>query len=258
MPLILVGLGLYGDENRSRILKLVEDCDVVYLERYTSPVGSIPKYLVESAGSKLRIVSRRDLEDYSSKILGEAVDKKVLIISPGNPLLATTHIQLVIDARRIGIETDVIHGTSAICAALAESGLHIYKLGGISTVVRREKASSERTYRVLRENLERGLHTMLLLEYDESEGYRMSPREALNILLSYDDKGVLGMDRVVVVVCNIGLDSRKVCVCSVGDIISGRVVFDPMDVCIVLIPGDLHFTEEEYLDLLPRCGKRGR
>lgn len=253
MPLVLVGLGLYGDENKSRILSLIAGSDVVYVERYTSPVERLPKYIVEAAGDKLRFVSRRELEDYSDKILDEAMDRNVLILSPGNPLLATTHSQLVIDARKRGVGVEIIHGTSAICAALAETGLHIYKLGGISTVVRREKASSERTYRVLRDNLERGLHTLLLLEYDESEGYRMSPKEALTILLGYDEAGVLNRDMLVIIVCNIGLDNKKVCVCSVGDLVDGRANFDPSDICIVVIPGSLHFTEEEFIDLLPRC-----
>lgn len=255
MPLVLVGLGLYGDENKSRLLRLIKNSDVVYLERYTSPVDRVPDYIVEVAGDKLQLVSRRELEVYSDRILDDALDRNVLIISPGNPLLATTHIQLLIDARRKGIEAEVVHGTSVICAALAESGLHIYKLGGISTVVRREKASSERTYEILKDNLKRGLHTLLLLEYDEAEGYRMSPKEALDILLSYDEEGVLDEERLVVIVCNIGLDNKRVCVCKVGDISSGQVAFGSMDICIVLVPGSLHFTEEEYLDVLPRCSE---
>lgn len=253
MVLILVGLGIYGDENRDRIIKLIKECDVVYLESYTSPIMNYPEFL-EAAGDKLRTVSRRDLEEYSDNIVREAVNRRVVVITPGNPLIATTHVQLIIEARRLGVDVEVIHGTSAICAAIAESGLQIYKLGGVATIMRKEKSPSNRAYLVVRDNLQRGLHTLLLLEYDVSENYRMSPKEAIRILVSYDDEGVLSESTKLVVICNLGSKDKRICVCNIGDVLRGRVAFSSNDVCVVIIPGDLHFVEEEYLSLLPRCG----
>jgi len=252
MPLFLAGLGIYGDENSERIKRLAEECDVIYFETYTSPFNSIPSFLDEFRW-KIRRVSRGVLEEESDKILREARDKKVLIITPGNPLIATTHINLIIDARRLGIDTDIIHSTSSVCAAVAEAGLQIYKIGGVATVMRREKSSSLRAYELLRENADRGMHTILLMEYDAVENYIMSPAEALSILLEYDVDGFLKSIENIVVVCNLGSINKKVCVMSVNDVLSGELYFSNNDVCIMIVPGKMHFVEKEYIDTLPRC-----
>ena len=253
MALILIGLGLYGDENKERILKYVESADVIYIERYTSPLGSIPSYILEAGGDKVVLVSRKDLEEGGSEVVEEALNKNVVVITPGNPMIATTHSYLIIEARKMGVKTEIVHGTSSICAAIAESGLHIYKLGGVSTVVRGEKASVDRVLKIIRDNLMRGLHTLLLLEYASDEDYMMSPPEAINILLERDSEGVLSPSRMVVVLCNLGREDMRICVSTIGELASMPSTGDDWGTCILIIPGELHFMEREYLDILNRC-----
>jgi diphthine synthase len=253
MALYIVGLGIYKYPCIPlEILELISDIDVAYLEKYTSPIDIDPDKLAKILGIKrIIILERRDLEDKSTEIIKKALDKDIVILVPGDPLIATTHTSLIIDARKIGVDTKVIHSSSALCAAIGESGLHTYKFGPYGTIIRKEKGSSKRCYDILVENLERGLHTLFFLEYDYETNYIMTPREAIEILKSYDEKDILKEDRLIIILCGLGSKYEFKRAYTISELKGMEQIYLDRP-CIIIFPGELHFTEREYIELILR------
>ena len=79
------------------------------------------------------IVDRKEVE--SDFLLGYAKDKAIALISGGDPLTATTHVTLVIEARKQNIPVKTIHNSSIYTAAAGKSGLQIYRFGKTASLV---------------------------------------------------------------------------------------------------------------------------
>jgi|Deesub1362A_J573_1020465.scaffolds.fasta_scaffold00001_13 diphthine synthase len=250
MTLYLVGIGIYAEPSLTKeVEEILRNADKIYLEGYTSPID--PKLLDSlKVNGEIQRLTRSEVEEGMYKLIREAMEGDVVILVPGDPLIATTHITLVVEARRRGVDTKIFHSSSALCTAIGESGLHTYKFGASATIMRREVASSKRAYDILIENLERGLHTLFFLEYDAEANYIMSPREAIEILLSYDEEKRISMDNLVIVLCGLGSTDECKYAATIREVLGEEDMYRRP--CILIIPGKLHFTEEEYIETVLR------
>jgi len=135
--LVFVGLGL-EDENGISIqgLEEVKSAESVFIELYTNlmPNFSLNNFKNKS-GKQMNVLSRYELEEENGKIMLNAAEKgKTVFLVPGDPLIATTHITLRLEAKKRKIKTRIIHGTSIISAIMGLSGLHNYKFGKTVTI----------------------------------------------------------------------------------------------------------------------------
>jgi diphthine synthase len=247
--LVFVGLGLH-DENGISLKGLMEvkSAESVFIELYTSllPNFSIERF-EEVSGKKLRVVSRRELEDENGKVvLKEAGNSKAVLLVPGDPLIATTHVALRLEAEKRGIKTRVIHGASIMSAAMGLSGLHNYKFGKSVTVPFPENFS-ETPYDVIAENLRLGLHTLCLLDIDAEEKRYLSIREALEMLLKVEGKrknGTITSERLAVGIARAGSPNPTVKADFAEELLSYDFGEPPYT---LIFPGKLHFMEAEAL-----------
>ena len=130
MALYFIGLGLYDEKDISlRGLETIKKCDVVYLEDYTGMLSCDMKRLEKLYGKKI-ILSSRDLVEKKAEdsILKQAIEKNVAFLVTGDPMSATTHIDLRLRANKLGIECVVIHNAS-VFSAVGVTGLQLYKFG---------------------------------------------------------------------------------------------------------------------------------
>lgn len=127
--LYLIGLGL-GDEKDITVrgLELVKSCDEVWLESYTSILGVDKSRLEEFYGRKLRLAPREQVESESDEIIGACTSRDVALLVVGDPLCATTHTDLLLRAKRIGVRVQVIQNANVMCA-VARCGLQLYRFG---------------------------------------------------------------------------------------------------------------------------------
>lgn len=190
MPLILAGLGTSIDYVSLKVLDELTRADIVLIEPYTSvAVGLGYDRLKRMVLGELVYVSRRDLEEDYEWIIEEAKHKRVLILVAGDPLTATTHVSLLIEARRRGVEVEVIPAVSGVYTSMSLSFLQVYRFGRIVTLT-----YPERNYRphsvieVVRKNLEMNLHTLVLLDIRYDEGKAMNLNEAVDILLELEEE----------------------------------------------------------------------
>jgi len=111
------------------------------------------------ANGSFKIAKRWLVED-GQEILKMSKSSTVVLLSYGDPYVATPHIELRTRAKLENIETNTIHSASAITSMVGEAGLQFYKIGRIVTIMN-EKKSLLTPYTTIFKNLLQGLHTLL-------------------------------------------------------------------------------------------------
>lgn len=166
--LAIIGLGLGSERDISlRGLDAARSSDVVYLEKYTSAFFSPPDAIEGLVGKKVRIAYRDSIEaegDADPAILEEAREKRVALLVVGTPLFATTHAELVIRAKELQIEVELIHNAS-IQSVLGCCGFSSYSFGRtVSIPFFTDLWRPMEFYEGIAANLQSGLHTLCLLD----------------------------------------------------------------------------------------------
>jgi diphthine synthase len=244
---VFVGLGLgEGGVSLSGVQE-IKTSDYAYLERYTSPPSpSLVGGLEKATGKKMILVGREMVED-GKEVLARAKESKVVLAVQGDPMIATTHEDLRVRANERGIPTRIIHGATIAAAAASESGLHFYKFGATVTFTRVSASHHQDVYQRVHKNLLEGQHTLLLLEYDVEKMEGVEPAFVFEKLLDAEKnfkRGVLSDGTFAVVLGRIGMEDEAGSAGSISSL-RGRSFGDPPH--CVIIPGRLHFTEEEAL-----------
>jgi diphthine synthase len=250
MAIYFIGLGLYDEKDITlKGLEAARKCEKVFAEFYTSLLaGTTIEKVEELIGKPIKRLSREDVElNFEKIVLSEARNKDVAFLTAGDPMVATTHADLRIRAKKAGIESYVIHAPS-IYSAVAITGLQIYKFGKSATVAYPEKNWFPTShYDVIRENKERGLHTLLFLDIKADQGRYMTANEAMDILLQVEEmkgQGVFTPETLVVVLARAGSLTPTLKAGYVKDMIEEEFGRQPH---ILIVPGRLHIVEAEYL-----------
>jgi diphthine synthase len=248
--LSFVGLGLGPKGISLEGLDELRSADVVYLEYYTSPhEPKLLKELQDASGKELTVVDRAFVED-GKKILAEAAENKVVLAVLGDPMIATTHGELRARAARSGVETKVIHAATIAVAAASSSGLHYYKFSTTVTVTREAVNKLTQAYHTLHQNLLKGAHTLVLLEYDVQSGEGVTPADAIGGLLLAEGsfkRGAVSSSTFALVMSRLGRQDAYQAAGTFAEL-AGLEFGEPPH--SIVIPGKLHFTEVESISAL--------
>ncbi|KAK1964431.1 diphthine synthase [Colletotrichum sublineola] len=168
--LYLVGLGL-SDETDITVkgLEVVKKAARVYLEAYTS-ILLVDKTVLESYyGREIVVADREMVESNSDEILRDAQTEDVAFCVVGDPFGATTHTDLVLRARELGIPIRAVPNAS-IMSGIGATGLQLYNFGQtVSMVFFTETWKPASFYDRIKENRDIGLHTLVLLDIKVKE-----------------------------------------------------------------------------------------
>lgn len=134
--LYLIGLGLSHESDITvRGLETIKKCSRVYLEAYTSILMAANQESLESYyGREIILADRELVESGSDEILKDADTQDVAFLVVGDPFGATTHTDLVLRARELGIRVETIHNAS-IMNAVGACGLQLYQFGQTISLV---------------------------------------------------------------------------------------------------------------------------
>ncbi len=228
--LYLIGLGFDEKDITLKALDVAKKCEC-YFELYTSVWQGSIKNLEEIIGKKIKKLERSDLEENLQNILSMAKSKDIAIFVPGDPLGATTHIDIVLEARKQKIPVKVIHNIS-IFSAIGESGLQLYKFGKTATIPMTKQLEFVKDS--IKTNRKAGLHTMLILDIG------MNSKQALEILL--EAKLIKKDDKLII--AKIGTKSEMHYDKAIN------LLRHESAPAVLVIPGKLHFKEKEFLEHL--------
>jgi diphthine synthase len=250
--LTFVGLGLHDVRDVSvKGFELVRAADEVFLEAYTSRLaGARLEDLEAFYGRPVTLLARGAVED-GHRVLRAAAKGHVCFLAIGDSMAATTHVDLRVRAAREGIPTRVVHGASIVIAAAGLLGLQSYKFGRATTLAFPHGAYlAESPYEVVVRNKAQGLHTLALLDLDVEGGRFMTANEGLRQLLEVARRrgeATLRGDTLACVVARAGSEQpllRAGPMAKLADEDFG------LPLHALVIPGDLHFQEEEALRIL--------
>lgn len=249
--LVFAGLGLHDEHGLTlAALREIETADIVFVETYTSALveGAIQR-LEAKVGKSFRSLDRKAAED-GSAVLEAARSGRVVLLVAGDPMSATTHIDLRLRAAEQSIETVVIHGVSVMTAVPGLLGLQHYKFGRTASLpFPQEGYSPTSPYDNVADNLARGLHTLVLLDIDAENGRYMTANEGIHLLLDMERRtrrGVLSEESLVCVVARAGHPDSVVRAGKAGRLMDED--FGP-PLHSLVVPGNLHFMEERALQV---------
>jgi len=249
--LYLVGLGLKDEKSISiEGFEIVKRADYVFLESYTSKLVDFDINRLNSFFNKKVVPVERDFVENTKKIIELSVDKDVVLLVVGDPMIATTHIDLVLEAEEKGVEVRIINNASVI-NAVANLGLQVYKFGKITSIPFPSKSFRPETpYNVIKENKSINAHTLCLLDIQSEKGLFMSCDQGIDYLLSIEEEkkqGVFTQDSLVVCCSGLGSEEQRVLFGRVKElkkVLKEKLFVFPQ--CLI-VPSKLHFMEEKAL-----------
>ena len=208
--LYLISIGLNSKQITLEALNALRECSEIFLENYTSKFseGSI-KDLEKLIGRKIISLNRIEVEENFSEIHSKAKKENAAVLFYGNVFSATTHIQILLDADEKQIPVKVFPGIS-VFSYLGKTGLSEYKFGKTVSIARWEKNfKPESFFDGIKENFERGLHTLCLLDIKAEENYFMKASEAIELIEKIDKKKLLNKAKFAALI-GMGSENEKI------------------------------------------------
>ena len=248
-----VGLGISGTRSIPiEVVKIIQEADFVYLEAFTSPISKQREDEIKNMVNGSFKIAKRWLVEDGQEILKAAKSSIVVLLSYGDPYVATTHIELRTRAKLENIVTNTIHSASAITSMTGEAGLQFYKVGRMVTIMS-EKKSTITPYTAIFKNLTQGLHSIILLEYNHDENYFLDPKDAISNLLDVEKeqkRNVLNNDTFAIIASRIGFETQKIISGKFSNLLKVDFGEPPHS---IIITGKLHFTESDAINVLTEC-----
>ena len=192
--LILVGMGPGTVASMTaEAISAAKSADFRRYEAYTAlwPDDELAK--LEELIGPIQKVMRPEIEN-PEEILSLAKDHVVAVLVVGDPLQATTHIDLQLQANERGIKCEVIHGISITNLVTGAVGLSNYKFGRQTTLTYPYSGwIATSPLEVIAVNRGMGLHTLALLDLDPTgagtgEQRPMQPKDAVESLNAMAEK----------------------------------------------------------------------
>jgi len=264
----LIGIGAKKEHINFEMFEEIKKCDKVFLEYYTSfyktPFNELEKFL-----NKKIIIANRDLieSQIEKQIIEPAKKENIALLILGDPLIATTHTDLLLRAKKMKVKTKIYNNVS-IANYITRTGLQFYKFGKITSIpFFSEKFMPRTPYLVYQDNYRIGAHSLFLLDLNPSNdiAYKghskyLEAHKALQFMLDIpklmlkneeiEEKDTMYIDEATkAVICSrLGFDDEKIIYGTINELIEfdkKEVLKEP--ICLI-IPGDMHEMEEEFLN----------
>lgn len=257
MALNIIGIGLCDEKDITvRGLEAVKRSDFVYLENYTSLLQIGIDKLEEfygmkkgKKGMKGKIIpaDRNLIENKPDEMIERAKKKDVSLLVIGDPMSATTHIDIMMRAKEKGVKVNVIFNASVL-TAVGITGLQLYKFGRTTSLPFPENVKAETPYNIIKINKQNNMHTLVLLDIDTEKKRFMTVNQAIKILLGIEvekKEKVISEDTLMVGCARLGSDDFIVKAGKAKDLLGFD--FGKTPHCLI-IPSEMHFMEKEALE----------
>ena len=239
MTLNLIGLGLNLNSISAEALETIKSSNKIYLENYTVNFPYPIKDLEKTISKKITPLDRAKVEDES--IIKEAKSQNISLLVYGDSLSATTHIQLILAAKKQKIPYKIFHNAS-IMTAIAETGLQLYKFGKTASMPNWEEHTNKPTSFInyIKQNQSIDAHTLLLTDIG------LELKDALNQLDQSSKKESLKLPNKIITISNADTPNQKIFYDTPKNL-SNKKIKMPF---ALIIPTKLHFIEEEAIEEL--------
>lgn len=263
----LIGIGYKKEDITFEQLEKIKNSKEVFLEYYTSFYQDSFEELEQFIGKKITICDREIIESQIEEtILTPAAESDIALLILGDPLIATTHTDLLLRCHKLGTPVKTYHNIS-IGNLITDTGLQFYKFGKITSIPFFSKRFMPRTpFLVYQDNHKMGAHSLFLLDLNPSEdvAYKgeekyLKAHKALQFLLDIPqlmlkeeeilEKDAYSIDEEMnAVICSrLGFDDAKIVSGTIDELIEYDKKHELREPLCVIITGDMHEIEVEYL-----------
>lgn len=225
---------------------------MIYADVYTSISCDLNIQTLREISGKTVFPATREILEMKEKEIYSQLDQgiKIAIATIGDPMIATTHVSLAAGAKRRGHRVIVVPGVSVHCYMISKSMLSSYKFGKSVTVTFPYLEKLDYTpYNVIKENRERGLHTLVYLDLKETGV--MTADLAIGLLRRMEEnkkEGVITEDDIVVIGERLGCQEERIKALKVREVSAEKFGNPPH---IIIIPArNLYEMEIEGLKCL--------
>ncbi len=217
----------------------LKTCDKIYLENYTVNFPYSIKKLQSQYDIKIKELDRTKVENES--VIEEAKSKDIVLLVYGDSLSATTHMQLILECKKQEIPYKIFHNASII-TTVAETGLSLYKFGKTASMPNwkehKNKPTSFMSY--IKDNLATLSHTLILTDIG------LNIENAITQLQESSKKTGISLPEKIITISNAGTEKQKIFYDTLNTLKDKKI---SMPFCLI-IPTELHFLEQEALDIL--------
>ena len=238
MTFHLIGLGLNVNSLTQEAIAAIETSKHVYVEGYTVDFPYELDQLDRKFGQVAQVLTRKEVE--SEKFLKDAKDKDIALLVYGDALSATTHTQLLISCTEQDIPYNVYHNASILTAA-ARTGLQLYKFGKTASMPAWDKDKKYEPTSFMnyyKENESIGAHTLILTDIGLELPRAIYQLQAACNIIGFE------FDKKIIVLSQAGTKKQNIYYESIKTLEHMQV---EKPFCLI-IPGELHFIEEEALE----------
>jgi len=237
--LYLIGLGLSEKGITLEGLEALKKCKKVYLESYTVEFPYLLSKLEKVIGKKIIKLDREKVEN--NGIIEEAKKQNVCLLVYGSPLFATTHISLIMEAEKKKVDLKIIYSAS-VFDAISETGLQLYKFGRVTSLTKWGKNFTPDSFLdIVLQNKSIGAHSLILVDIG------LLFNDAIDELIISSEKRNMKIEKIAVC-SDLGTEKSKIFYGTIKDL-GKKNVSAPY--CFI-IPGEMHFLEEEALKRFER------
>ncbi len=235
MTLYLIGTGMTQNSISADALEILKTCDKIYLENYTVNFPYPKKELEKIYNIKIQELGRQSVEDES--ILKEAKNSSVALLIYGDALSATTHMQLILEAKKQNIPYQIFHNAS-ILTTIAETGLSLYKFGKTTSMPNWKEHTNKPISFIdyIKQNQSIKAHTLILTDIG------LEIKDAINQLLESTEKN-LELPEKIIAISHAGTLQQKIFYDKPKNLTIQKIT---MPFCLI-VPSNLSHTEKEIL-----------
>jgi len=237
MTFYLIGTGMSAESITIEGVTAVRKCKKAFLENYTVDFPYEKKFLERKLNKKIVELSREKVE--SEDLIKESKKDNIALLVYGDALSATTHSELILSCKKNKVPYVIIHNASVL-TSVAECGLQLYKFGKTASMPTwKDNWKPDSFVEIIKQNQSIDAHTLLLVDIGlKIDKAKEQLAEALK-----NHKMKIGK---IIACSELGVGDKAKIEYSELDEISHKI---RSPYCFV-IPGKMHFLEEEFLENL--------
>ena len=240
--LYIIGLGVDPKNTAPVFIKNTTNiCEKSYIDTYTTFITN--DYLDWIKKELKAVPASRDLLEDVKNFVEEAKDKNICLYVYGDPYVATTHQSLRTYAAERKIKVKMVYSSSFINVIFGETGLHIYKIGFVGSLIKGDINSRNYIYKQVGAALEAKKHSIIIpTGYEGDMGSLLLELKQAELNFKED---TFPDNRFLIFISRAGMDEEKVLGGTLEDLFKTKTTLD--EPFTLIVPGLLHFSEEEVL-----------
>ena len=259
MTLHLIGIGYKKSHINLEQLEIIKKSKKIFLEYYTSFFENSFEELEELFEKKINICYREDIEILiEKKILELSKKEDISLLIIGDPLIATTHSDLILRCYEKNIEIKIYQNISVL-NLIGRCGLSLYKFGKITSIpFYNDKFMPKTPFIYLLENNKIKAHTLFLLDLNPKENKYLDIKSSLNFFLKiqkkieedeeHDYETNLVNENTKFIMCSkLGFKDEKIIFSSLKKLIELDKKFNFEPPLCLIYPNNLNEIEKLYL-----------